>query len=926
MDGQKIRPIHKTRVILNSSLSQNQVQQLKANQVQWAFWLAKANAFKHSVSNLSYATILKRGKQVVQSRSKTGHINQKVTKNCHNSMIKTPRSENKDKWTYKPKKGHITAVQVSQVKECPIVLSNRFEVLQYEQEQIEVNELTNGTVTPIATVTSSFKGNKNKTGQNRVTVANTGDTYDIHMNNLDNTFTGNKNKTGQILGKLKACDDNSGTNTHTNVQHELNGQQHTNSLLSVNKNGTGSKLGSMLASVHTDQDSAHTFNAPSVKHVNQIVDGHEQLCFRGNKNKTRQTLGIMAPLAENSSFLGSHIALDQLQAVDPIVDHNQHTIVSTAPQKIPEDILKNRFQSLDHKNCIYQNENTFGFVPLNDLMVYTGKEVIWGSIPDIVEAHRKIRNSGLPNFMGLRIPVQSQLKISSWKKYLRQYWDHQLLDLIEYGFPLDFNRTVQLTSTETNHYSALQYPDHVSKYLQEEIQHKAIIGPFQQMPFPCHISPFLTRDKPNSTNRRVILDLSFPLGHSVNEGVPKNKYLGTYFQLSYPSIDDMVSKLKQLGPEALIYKIDISRAFRHIRIDPGDLDLLGLKHDNYYVDVTLPFGFRHGSVFFQRCTDAVRYVMKEHFHCPNLYNYIDDLIYIALPGHIDEAYSALMSLLTELGLDISISKLVPPTTVAICLGIEIDTVNQTLRIPDDKLQEIRQMVHNYSKKTQVTKKQLQSLLGSLLYITKCVKPARYFLNRMLHLLRASHNTAHIVLNQQFHRDLNWFNIFLKQYNGVTFYDNHDIQDTVHLDASLQGLGGVYQNMVYALTIPLGFMQYSIVHLEILNLIVALKLWGHLWRDKVIQIKCDNMAVVEVIRTGRARDQILATCARNIWLLTSMFNIQLVVDHIPGVKNVIADLLSRWQGSSVQHNQLHILVPQHHWMPVHIDFTKLNQHI
>ena len=387
---------------------------------------------------------------------------------------------------------------------------------------------------------------------------------------------------------------------------------------------------------------------------------------------------------------------------------------------------------------------------------------------------------------------------------MKQYWDHQLLDLIEYGFPLDFNRTVQLTSTETNHYSALQYSDHVSKYLQEEIQHKAIIGPFQQMPFPCHISPFLTRDKPNSTNRRVILDLSFPLGHSVNEGVPKNKYLGSYFQLSYPSIDDMVSKLKQLGPEALIYKIDISRAFRHIRIDPGDLDLLGLKHDNYYVDVTLPFGFRHGSIFFQRCTDAVRYVMKEHFHCPNLYNYIDDLIYIALPGHIDEAYSALTSLLTELGLDISISKLIPPTTVAICLGIEIDTVNQTLRIPDEKLQDIRQMVHNYSKKTQVTKKQLQSLLGSLLYITKCVRPARYFLNRMLHLLRASHNTAHIVLDQQFHRDLNWFNTFLKQYNGVTFYDNYDIQDTVHLDASLQGLGGVYQNMVYALTIPLGF--------------------------------------------------------------------------------------------------------------------------
>ena len=130
MDGPTIRPIHKTRVIVNSSLSQNQVQELKANHVEWAFWLAKANAFKHSVSNLSYATILKRGKQVLQSRSKSGHINHKVTKNCHNFVIQRPDQENKGKWTYKPKKGHITALQVPQVNDCPIVLSNRFEVLK----------------------------------------------------------------------------------------------------------------------------------------------------------------------------------------------------------------------------------------------------------------------------------------------------------------------------------------------------------------------------------------------------------------------------------------------------------------------------------------------------------------------------------------------------------------------------------------------------------------------------------------------------------------------------------------------------------------------------------------------------------------------------------------------------------------------------
>ena len=59
-----------------------------------------------------------------------------------------------------------------------------------------------------------------------------------------------------------------------------------------------------------------------------------------------------------------------------------------------------------------------------------------------------------------------------------------------------------------------------------------------------------------------------------------------------------MDKLKQLGDSLLLFKIDISRAFRHLRIDPGDLDLLGLKHDSYYVDGTLLFRFRQRSVYF----------------------------------------------------------------------------------------------------------------------------------------------------------------------------------------------------------------------------------------------------------------------------------------------------------------------------------------
>ena len=74
---------------------------------------------------------------------------------------------------------------------------------------------------------------------------------------------------------------------------------------------------------------------------------------------------------------------------------------------------------------------------------------------------------------------------------------------------------------------------------------------------------------------------------------------------------------------------------------------------------------------------------------------------------------------------------------------------------------------------------------------------------------------------------------------------------------------------------------NISHLEILNRIVAFKVWGYLWADHRIQINCDNMAVVEVLQHGYARDTFLATCSTNIWLFMAMFNISVVFVHIPG---------------------------------------------
>ena len=71
----------------------------------------------------------------------------------------------------------------------------------------------------------------------------------------------------------------------------------------------------------------------------------------------------------------------------------------------------------------------------------------------------------------------------------------------------------------------------------------------------------------------------------------KNKYLDSYFVLKDPNIDNITERLNQIGPAAILYKVDISRAFRHVRIDPGDVDLLALQHKGLYLDENLPLSF-----------------------------------------------------------------------------------------------------------------------------------------------------------------------------------------------------------------------------------------------------------------------------------------------------------------------------------------------
>ena len=86
----------------------------------------------------------------------------------------------------------------------------------------------------------------------------------------------------------------------------------------------------------------------------------------------------------------------------------------------------------------------------------------------------------------------------------------------------------------------------------------------------------MTGAKPISDSCRVIIDLSWPLGVSVNLGID-NAYPDTPFSLTFQTVDDITNVLKRLGGGTLLYKVDVSREFHHVQVDAGDYDLLGLE-------------------------------------------------------------------------------------------------------------------------------------------------------------------------------------------------------------------------------------------------------------------------------------------------------------------------------------------------------------
>ena len=204
--------------------------------------------------------------------------------------------------------------------------------------------------------------------------------------------------------------------------------------------------------------------------------------------------------------------------------------------------------------------------------------------------------------------INSPLNLDTWTDCLLRYPDqtlaNDLLHDIRSGVNIGFsgNRYSQIYD---NHLSASTNPEAVARELERELCLNRKIGPFLTPPFANFVrSPMCAIPKKCSmpTKWRIIHDLSWPAAHSVNDGIPKQ-----LFSCTYDTLDRVISQLNLHGKGALMSKLDLSDAFRHILVRREDWELLGSTWQidingtlttAHFVDSFLPFGLRSSPTLF----------------------------------------------------------------------------------------------------------------------------------------------------------------------------------------------------------------------------------------------------------------------------------------------------------------------------------------
>ena len=412
---------------------------------------------------------------------------------------------------------------------------------------------------------------------------------------------------------------------------------------------------------------------------------------------------------------------------------------------------------------------------------------------------------------------------------------------------------------------------------------------------------------------RLIFHLSHPRskpGLSVNSNIPSD-----LCSVKYPDFTDAVKLCLKAGRSCKMSKSDMSTAFRNLGILREHWKYLIMQCKSpldgkiyFFIDKCLAFGSSISCKHFQDFSDSIAHIVHHRSNAPEkpLVNYLDDYIFIAF---LSAVCNGLMKIFLEvcsmINFPVSKEKTVWATTKLVFLGMLLDSEEQTILVPVEKIERARQLIREgLSKKSRkITLLNLQKLCGFLNFMCRCIVLGRAFTRHLYptgtNKLKAHH---HLKITEEMRLDMEMWLKFLQ--NPAVYcrpfadFDVTLVAEDIKFftDASMTvGFGGFCNRSWFGQTWCKEFIESfkpNISLLELYALAVGVKLWIHRFKNSRVVLYCDNLSVCHMVNQSSSKCKHCMKLIRLITLETMIHNVRIYVKHVRTECNEIADFLSR----------------------------------
>ena len=238
------------------------------------------------------------------------------------------------------------------------------------------------------------------------------------------------------------------------------------------------------------------------------------------------------------------------------------------------------------------------------------------------------------------------------------------------------------------------------------------------------------------------------------------------------------------------------------------------------------------------------------------------------------------------------------------LGMLLDTWEQVIGLPVDKIEKAILLVRSFVSRKKATVLEFQKLCGYLNFLCRAVVPGRVFARRLYSKVSSKLKPHHhISITRKNKLDLLVWEQFLIQPDIFSrpFQDCFELNAEI-LDMASDASGNYRLGMGAFCGDAWSFTQWdyqfmtrnnpSIEYLELYAVLVGVLNWLHRWKNCRIMLFCDNESVVEMINSTSSRCRNCMVLLRILVLEGLICNMRIFAKHIRTHLNGKADALSR----------------------------------